>query len=149
MDQHSKVPSRRTTVTSSLLQAGSIWKRAAEKALVDDGISVARANLLLWVGRMGGGVRQVQLAECLGLASQSMVRLLDELSATGHLERREDPNDRRAKTIWLTQEGSALANRVELVLSSLRADVLGDICDDDIEAAHRVFDAIITRSGLA
>jgi MarR family transcriptional regulator for hemolysin len=78
-DEYSTSLTRRAAVTSGLLQAGSVWKRMAEKALADDGISSSRANLLLWISRSGGGARQVQLAENLGLASQSLVRLLDYL----------------------------------------------------------------------
>jgi MarR family transcriptional regulator, transcriptional regulator for hemolysin len=147
MTRQTKPLGRRAAVTSSLLQAGSIWKRMAEKALAEDGISASRANLLLLVGRSGGGVRQVQLAESLGLASQSLVRLLDELTASGHIERRDDPDDRRAKTIWLTDGGQELADRVERVITSLRDRVLRNVDDADIEAAYRVLDAIVRASG--
>lgn len=145
MDRKTANEQSRTMVTSAILQAGSIWKRAAEKALVDENISVARANLILWLGRMGGGVRQVQLAECVGLASQSLVRLLDELSALGLLERRDDPVDRRANTLWLTPDGEALADRVEQVLAKLRDRVLVDVDAKDIDAVHRVLDVIVER----
>ena len=147
MTRQTKPLSRRAAVTSSMLQAGSIWKRMAEKALAEDGISASRANLLLLVSRSRGGVRQVQLADSLGLASQSLVRLLDELTASGHIERRDDPDDRRAKTIWLTLDGQDLADRVERVIASLRDKVLRNVDDADIEAAHRVLDAIVRASG--
>ncbi|WP_313760805.1 MarR family transcriptional regulator [Rhizobium sp.] len=147
MTKQTKPLSRRAAVTSSMLQAGSIWKRMAEKALAEDGISASRANLLLLVSRSGGGVRQVQLADSLGLASQSLVRLLDELTASGHIERRDDPADRRAKTIWLTRDGQELADRVERVIASLRDRVLRNVEDADIEAAYRVLDAIVRASG--
>ncbi len=147
MTKQTKPLSRRAAVTSSMLQAGSIWKRMAEKALAEDGISASRANLLLLVSRSGGGVRQVQLADDLGLASQSLVRLLDELTASGHIERRDDPDDRRAKTIWLTRDGQELADRVERVIASLRDRVLRNVEDADIEAAYRVLDAIVRASG--
>ncbi len=147
MTRQTKPLSRRAALTSSMLQAGSIWKRMAEKALAEDGISASRANLLLLVGRSGGGIRQVQLADSLGLASQSLVRLLDELTATGHIERRDDPDDRRAKTVWLTCEGQELADRVERVIASLRERVLRNVDDTDIEAAYRVLDAIVRANG--
>lgn len=143
MGRETKASDRRGAITSSLLQAGSIWKRMAEKALAEEDISSTRANLLLWVSRSGGGARQVQLAESLGLASQSLVRLLDELNASGHIERRDDPEDRRAKTIWLTREGQELADRVELIIGLLRNRVLQHIDEGDIEATYRVLDAII------
>lgn len=145
MDRKTTTEPKRRMMTSAILQAGSLWKRAAEKALIDESISVARANLILWLGRMGGGVRQVQLAECVGLASQSLVRLLDELSALGLLERRDDPVDRRANTLWLTPEGEALADRVEQVLAKLRDRILIDVDAKDIDAVHRVLDVIVER----
>lgn len=145
-DEHSRTQARRAAVTSSLLQAGSVWRRMAEKALADDGISASRANLLISISRSGGGVRQVQLAESLGLASQSLVRLLDEMTTSGYVERREDAEDRRANTLWLTQQGQTLANRVELVITSLREATLQNVADADIEAAHRIFDAILRAS---
>lgn len=147
MTKQTKPLSRRAAVTSSMLQAGSIWKRMAEKALAEDGISASRANLLLLVSRSGGGVRQVRLADSLGLASQSLVRLLDELTASGHIERRDDPDDRRAKTIWLTRDGQELADRIERIIASLRDRVLRNVEDADIEAAYRVLDAIVRASG--
>lgn len=145
-DEHPGTQARRAAVTSSLLQAGSVWRRMAEKALSDDGISASRANLLISISRSGGGVRQVQLAESLGLASQSLVRLLDEMTTSGYVERREDAEDRRANTLWLTQQGQTLANRVELVITSLREATLQNVADADIEAAHRIFDAILRAS---
>ncbi|QRM53205.1 MarR family transcriptional regulator [Sinorhizobium sp. BG8] len=141
------IRSKQLAVTSGMLQTSSVWRRMAEKALAEDGISVARANTLLWIGRLGGGVRQVKLAETLGLTSNSLVRLLDELSASGLVERRDDPLDRRAKSLWLTKEGRLLADRVEDVLSRLRERVLRDISDTDLDAALRVFSAILAAEG--
>jgi len=124
------------------MQAGRQWRRLAQEALDAHGISEARAAPLVWVSRMGGGVRQVELASRIGIEGTSLVRLLDQLSAAGLVERRSDPEDRRAKTIWLTDEGERLAERVERVLVELRDRVLSDVKQSDVEAALRVFQAI-------
>jgi MarR family transcriptional regulator for hemolysin len=105
------------------------------------GLSEARAAPLIWLGRLGGGVRQVTLAAHIGIEGPSLVRLLDQLESAGLVERRDDPEDRRAKTIWLTPEGKALTRRIERVLMELRERRLRDISDDDIAAALRVFHA--------
>jgi MarR family transcriptional regulator for hemolysin len=129
-------------LTSTLMQAGRQWRRLAQEALDAYGISEARAAPLVWVSRMGGSVRQVELASRTGIEGTSLVRLLDQLSAAGLVERRSDPEDRRAKTIWLTDEGERLAERVERVLVELRDRVLSDVKQSDVEAALRVFQAI-------
>ena len=105
------------------------------------GLSDARAAPLIWLSRLGGGVRQVTLAAHIGIEGPSLVRLLDQLEAGGLLERREDPDDRRAKTIWLTPEGETLARSIERALTRLRGRVLRDVSDEDIAATLRVFQA--------
>ncbi len=129
-------------VTGSLLQAAGLWRRLAERALMAEGISAARADVLIWVGRLGGGVRQVQLAEAIGHTSNALVRLLDELSAADLIERRPDESDRRANTIWLTETGEDMCARAEWVLDQLRDDVLTDVTPDQIEALCRLHEAL-------
>jgi MarR family transcriptional regulator for hemolysin len=131
----------RHRITAVLLQASRRWRRLAEEAMTAHGLSEARAAPLIWVGRLGGGVRQVTLAAHIGIEGPSLVRLLDQLEGAGLLERRDDPEDRRAKTIWLTSEGKALTRRVERLLAELRERLLHDISDADIAAALRVFQA--------
>ncbi|MDB5377899.1 MAG: transcriptional regulator, MarR family [Rubritepida sp.] len=93
-----ELPDRRR-ITAVLLQASRRWRRLAEEAMTAHGLSEARAAPLIWVGRLGGGVRQVTLAAHIGIEGPSLVRLLDQLEGAGLLERRDDPEDRRAKTI--------------------------------------------------
>jgi MarR family transcriptional regulator, transcriptional regulator for hemolysin len=132
----------RVKLTTTLLLAGRQWRRLAQEVLAAEDISEARAAALLWVRRLGGGVRQVTLAHYVGIEVQSIVRLLDNLSSLGLLERRDDPGDRRANAIWLTAEGERLADRIESALTELRIAVLGHLSDDDVAATLRVFEAL-------
>lgn len=132
----------RIRVTASLLQAGRQWRRLAQEVLVAHDISDAQASPLIHLGRLGNGVRQVTLAGHVGIEGPSLVRLLDQLEAAGLLERRDDPEDRRAKTLWLTPEGRRLVQRIERVLKQLRDKVLREVSDEEIAAALRVFQAI-------
>ncbi|WP_188577483.1 MarR family winged helix-turn-helix transcriptional regulator [Azorhizobium oxalatiphilum] len=129
-------------LTSNLLQTGRQWRRLAQQVLVEHDISEAPAAALLWVRRLGGGVRQVTLASYVGIEGTSVVRLLDQLSALGLLERRDDPEDRRANLIWLTRSGEQMADRIERSLTRLRNAVLQDVSEADVEAALRVMEAI-------
>lgn len=131
----------RRLLTAQLLQAGRQWRRIAEKELEKLGISEACAAPLLWTGRLGGGVRQVTLASYVGIEGPSLVRLLDQLAAADLIVRRDDPTDRRAKTIWLTDEGERLSGRIEELLVDLRGQVLADVGKADLEATLRVLKA--------
>lgn len=53
------------------------------------------------------GSRLTDLARGANMTPQAMGELVDELEALGYVERRPDPNDRRAKLITLTERGHA------------------------------------------
>jgi DNA-binding MarR family transcriptional regulator len=57
------------------------------------------------------GVTQQAIAERMGVAASRMVALVDSLEARGLLERRQNPDDRRARALFLTDDGRALLER--------------------------------------
>ncbi len=127
--------------TANLLSTGRNWRRAVDLALHQHGLSEACAAPLLWIGRLGDGVRQVVVAGHVGIEGPSLVRLLDQLETLGLVVRRDDLNDRRAKGLWLTEEGRALAGRMEGVLDELRERILRNASEEDLKAAIRVLQA--------
>jgi MarR family transcriptional regulator for hemolysin len=129
-------------VMGNLVQASRKWRKLAQLALAAHGISQARAAALVWAHRLGGGIRQISLAGYVGIEGTSLVRLLDELSAADLIVRKDDPNDRRAKTIWLTSKGEQLAEQIEAVLAALRDRVLEGVAPSDIDAALRICNSV-------
>lgn len=127
--------------TANLLTTGRQWRRVVDLALSSYGISEAAAAPLLWIGRLGGGVRQVAIATYVGIEGPSLVRLIDQLESMDLVIRKDDPTDRRAKGLWLTAEGEVLASRMEDALDELRGRILADVDQADIEAAIRVLKA--------
>lgn len=124
--------------TKQLYLTSRSWRKAIDLSLVEHGISEACAAPLLWLSRLGGGIRQNALAEHIGIESPSLVRLLDQLEAMNMVVRRDDPTDRRAKAVWLTDEGCAMASRLEAVLDRERHNALFDISTEELETAMRV-----------
>ena len=58
------------------------------------------------------GLKQTELAEMLDLQPISLTRLLDSLAENGLIERRSDPDDRRAKRLFLTPAARPLLERL-------------------------------------
>src|ERR1700754_357221 len=114
---------RLAVLTAHLLVIHRAYRAAADEALAHYGLSQATAWPVIWAGRLGDGVRQGVLAEAMGVEGPSLVRVLDQLVTAGLIERREDPLDRRAKTLHLTPAGHALRERVEEMLVHLRRHV--------------------------
>jgi MarR family transcriptional regulator for hemolysin len=127
--------------TAKLLRIARIYRREVNRHLADHGLSDARALPVLQIAHAGGGMRQGVLAEELGIEGPSLVRLLDQICAAGLVERRDDPSDRRAKTLHVTRSGRELATVLESLLHALREDLMGKVNDNDLAATLRVFAA--------
>jgi MarR family transcriptional regulator for hemolysin len=129
------------TFTGSLLRLARIYRREVNRALAEHGLSDAKALPVLQIARAGGGLRQGVLAEELGVEGPSLVRILDQLCAASLVERRDDPNDRRAKTLHLTPEGETLAVVVEDAVQVVRFRVLAGVSDVNLATTLRAFTA--------
>ena len=113
-------------------------RQAVDAELQTFGLTDATWRPLAYVGRLGGGVRQKELATALGIEGPSLVRLLDNLERRGLIERREDENDRRARGIHLTRAGRDLAVRVAKVGTEIQARLLSTVPPQDLETCQRV-----------
>lgn len=129
-----------------ITRTARLWRRAADQALADHGLSQATAHPLRVLSRRGKCVRQGVLADEIGIEGPSLVRLIDLLQAEGLVERREDPTDRRAKTLHLTAKGEAKAEEVNRVLRRVRANLLKDIPPEDLAVTYDVLHRIEQRT---
>jgi MarR family transcriptional regulator for hemolysin len=128
--------------TGELLRMTRIYRRQVNRSLAEHGLSEARALPVLQIARAGGGMRQGVLAEELGIEGPSLVTILDQICAAGLVERRDDPTDRRAKTLHVTPAGQDLAAVIETLLNDLRCRLMAEVSDDDLAAALRAFAAL-------
>ncbi|TXM98175.1 winged helix DNA-binding protein [Methylobacterium sp. WL64] len=132
----------RQAYTHTLLLAGRQWRRAANSVVESHGLSDATALPLILIGRLDGEPRQNAVAEAVGIEGASLVRLLDQLCTAGLVVRKEDPTDRRAKMLSLTQAGQQTVAQMEAELNELREQVFSDVDTADLEASVRVFQAL-------
>jgi MarR family transcriptional regulator for hemolysin len=123
------------------------YRARANLAIAHVGMSQALAWPLLMIGRRGDGLRQGELATLLGIEGPSLTRSLEQLIAGGFVERHEDPDDRRAKTLHLTALGADASEQLEVTLRDLRNELYEGIPDADVEAALRVFATLAERVG--
>jgi MarR family transcriptional regulator for hemolysin len=73
------------------------------------------------------GLKQTELAELLDLQPITLTRLLDRLSDSGLIERRGDPEDRRAKRLFLTAAARPLLEHLDRRAEELMATALAGI----------------------
>jgi MarR family transcriptional regulator for hemolysin len=70
------------------------------------------------------GLKQADLAELLDIQPITLTRLVDRLCDSGLIERRADPNDRRAKRLFLTPQAKPVMDRLDALATSMLTDVL-------------------------
>jgi MarR family transcriptional regulator for hemolysin len=85
------------------------------------------------------GIRQVALAEILEIQPISLARLVDRLQAAGWVERRADPNDRRAFQLYLTEHAKPLLDEMWDTATDIRNEACAGLSDD---AQRGMFEAL-------
>lgn len=137
---------RRATFLVSAL--GAINRRQFVAALGDLGLMPQHYATLARVADQGG-ISQQAVADAVGVRRSVMVGLVDHLEASGLLERRRHPADRRANALHLTAAGQGMLRRADAIAVDLEARLLSSL--DEAETAE--FKALLRRvaddAGLA
>jgi DNA-binding MarR family transcriptional regulator len=102
-----------------------LMRRAFEQRL-EGPLTLAKARALVFVASHEG-IRQVDLAELLNVQPITLARLLDQLEGAGLVERRPDPDDRRAHQIFLQPAAASHLEVIGKVVVGIRADALRDM----------------------
>jgi MarR family transcriptional regulator for hemolysin len=128
-----------------LLPLARRWRAEADHAVAEFGLSDATGWVLLHVFRLGDGVRQGELATAVDIQGASLVRLVDQLERAGLVERRVDAQDRRANRVLLTENGRAMAGRIEQALGLIRREMFEGIGDAELASAKAVLNLLAER----
>ena len=117
-----KMPLQRE-ICFNIMDVARMLKTYADQLARQFGISRAQWSVLVRLDR-SEGLKQSELAEMLDLQPISLTRLLDRLAENGLIERRDDPNDRRANRLYLTPAARPLLDRLEGLGKAMMATVL-------------------------
>jgi len=153
-DSMPKIPISRE-IAISIVDVARMLKTYADQRARQFGISRAQWTVLMRLNRFEG-LKQSELAEVLDLAPISLTRLLDRLAGNGLIERRADPNDRRANRLYLTPAARPLLEKLGELGEDMMASVLDKIDDSSRERLLNDLDIIkdnlrgaIARNGNA
>jgi MarR family transcriptional regulator for hemolysin len=106
----------------TIMDVARLIKTYADQRARQFGISRAQWAVLIRIDRTEG-LKQSELAEMLDLQPISLTRLLDRLADNGLIERRADPNDRRANRLYLKPAAKPLLEQ----LAALGTDMMGTV----------------------
>lgn len=94
-------------------------------------ITPMQARALAYVSRFEG-IRQVALAEILEIQPITTARLIDQLSEDGLVERRQDPTDRRAYCLYLTEGACERLQDIRSVVEEVNQKALAGLSEEEI-----------------
>lgn len=128
--------------TALLMPLARTYRRHVDRGLAAMSLSHSTALAVMLLGRLGDGVRQGTLAEELGVEAPSVVPMLDAMQRDGLVERRVDPQDKRARTLHLSPAGKALAAKAEVESAAIRARLFAGIAAEDVATAVCVLERL-------
>ena len=111
-------------IAFTIMDVARMLRTYADQRARQFGISRAQWAVLVRIDR-SEGLKQSELAELLDLQPISLTRLLDRLAENKLIERRADPNDRRANRLFLTPAARPLLER----LSELGTDMMSTVLE--------------------
>jgi MarR family transcriptional regulator for hemolysin len=119
-------PSPNREFAFTLVDTARLIRTYADQLGAQYGITRAQWAVMARLERHEG-LNQSELAEILDLQPITLTRLLDRLSAGGLIERRADPDDRRANRLYLTSAARPLLQRLANLSEELMATALAGV----------------------
>ena len=111
-------------IAFTIMDVARLLKTFADQRARQYGMTRAQWAVLVRLDR-SEGLKQSELAEILDLQPITLTRLLDRLAQNGLIERRADPNDRRANRLFLTPAARPLLEQ----LTKLGTEMMGTVLE--------------------
>ncbi len=98
---------------------------AQNAALAELGLTMRSFAVLVTVSDRAART-QLEIAQVVGLDKSTLVATIDDMERRGLVERRADPEDRRARVVQSTDEGRAVVARAAEIVQQTEAGLLGE-----------------------
>jgi MarR family transcriptional regulator, transcriptional regulator for hemolysin len=119
-------------IAFSIMDVARLLRTYADQRAGQYGMTRAQWAVLSRLDR-SEGLKQSELAEILDLQPITLTRLLDRLADNGLIERRPDPNDRRANRLFLTPAARPLLERLNTLGEDMMHTVLAGLDAKSVE----------------
>lgn len=102
------------------------------------GITRSQWSVLSALSRGGNdGMMQVDLARLMEVGKVTVGGLVDRLEASGHVERRADATDRRAKRVFITEQGFRVIRLMVAVSTKVNRRILKGLTPAEVQTVEK------------
>jgi MarR family transcriptional regulator for hemolysin len=117
-----------------------------DKAMRPLGLTRSQWSVLSTLSRGGNdGMMQADLARLMEVGKVTVGGLVDRMEASGHVERRPDAEDRRAKRVFITEQGYEVIRLMIRVSTKVNEQILKGVSPEDQQITERVLLAVKTN----
>lgn len=134
------------TLGMEVSRTSRIWRSKLDERLRPLGLTQARWVVLFHLDRACEGMTQKELAAEVGVEAPTLVRTLDLIEEQNFIVRRPAQNDRRAKTVHLTEDGRRMLSEMYVAARALRSQLLGGISQKELTTCLDVLTRIRSAS---
>lgn len=131
-----------------LSDAARLLRRRFEQESRDIPMTSAQLQIIARLTR-NEGIGQAGLAGLLDIEPMTLSRHVDRMEAAGLVERRQDPNDRRARQLFSTEKSRALLSPMRAKAEIVYEQVQAGLSEAERAALHAALTLIITNLSAA
>jgi len=121
----------------TIAEVQKLLRRVYDRRAAGLGLTRAQWLALSRIGR-AEGLTQAELAQELDLEPIAVGRVVDRLEASGFVERRADPEDRRCWRLHLAPKSAAVMADMKKIADRLRDEVLAGVDPEEFATTLRV-----------
>ncbi len=123
-----------------------LWQSVMEDSIKFTWMNRPHWLVLSTIEELGNGCNLTQINAFLNLEISTCSRAIVWLEKNHLITRVEDPCDKRARVLHITDEGAAMLQQLDEAAQTVRAEMLRDVTPEQLAVFEQVLDAIKARA---
>jgi DNA-binding MarR family transcriptional regulator len=127
-------------------RAGYMLKNYMIRECINSGVAVSSAQAgILMALKIFNGLAMNQLSDIVSVDNSAVTRHVDFLESSGLVRREQDANDRRKYIIRITEEGTALAEKVKAIAHGVNCMIKEGFTEQEMDVFKRVLNSFFIK----
>ncbi len=131
----------------ALADATRLVRTAFDARMRETGLRGSAWRVLAYLHRQDG-LSQTELAQLLELTRAGVGQIVDELQASGHIERREDKSDARRWRVFLSASTRTEIAPLHNIVRAFENELSVTFSDEEIEVLRALVDRLRERAAI-